>query len=81
MIIQTDSLSSKSRELPTTNYYRTFEVSYKAQFVPALMFEYCKRLTGEILGEINAIMIPFNLPDESENNGDSDIRLRTGLSK
>lgn len=43
----------------------------EAPFVPSLLVEFRKRLTDEILGEINEMIIASNHPDDHENNGSS----------
>ena len=54
-------------------YYQYFiglsGYSYKAPFVPSLLVEFRKRLTDDILEDVNEMMIQFNLP---ENNADDD---------
>ena len=61
-------------------YYQYFiglpGYSYEAPFVPSLLVEFRKRLTADILEDINEMMIQFNLPendeeDNSDNNSQS----------
>lgn len=40
----------------------------KPPFVPSLLLEFHKRLTSEILVEINEIVVDFNHPDEDHND-------------
>lgn len=45
----------------------------KAPYAPSLLVEFRKRLTDEILGEINEMIIRYNHPDDSgKGNGSSD---------
>ena len=62
-------------------YYQYFiglpGYSYEAPFAPSLLVEFRKRLTDDILEDINEMMIQFNLPennedDDSDNNSHSD---------
>ena len=44
----------------------------EAPFVPSLLVEFRKRLTDEIIGEINEMIKEYNTPDDPE--GGSDIQ-------
>ena len=43
----------------------------EAPFVPSLLVEFRKRLTDEIIGEINEMIIEYNTPDDPEGKGPS----------
>ena len=55
-------------------YYQYFiglpGYQYEAPFVPSLLVEFRKRLTDDILADINEMMIQFNLPEEESGNDD-----------
>ncbi|SCX33677.1 Transposase domain, partial [Ruminococcaceae bacterium P7] len=62
-------------------YYQYFiglsGYQYEAPFAPSLLVEFRKRLTDDILEDINEMMIQFNLPennddDDSDSNNDSE---------
>ena len=61
-------------------YYQYFiglpGYSYEAPFAPSLLVEFRKRLTDDILEDINEMMIQFNLPEN--NDDDSDNNSSTG---
>ena len=53
----------------------------KAPFVPSLLAEFGKRLTEEILGEINEMIIDYNTPDDPTPGGGSDDHQTSGEQK
>ena len=51
-----------------------------APFVPSILVEFRKRLTEEVLNEINEMIIDFNKPDDPDGNvGGGDIVTETIL--
>ena len=50
-------------------------------FVPSLLVEFRKRLTPEILGEINEMIIEFNHPDDKPPKGGADSSDETASDK
>lgn len=56
-------------------YYQYFiglpGYKYEAPFAPSLLVEFRKRLTDDILADINEMMIQFNLPEYESNNDDN----------
>ena len=61
-------------QLTENPYYQFFVglpgYQQEPPFVPSLLVEFRKRLTAEILGEINEMIIEFNSPDDEPPSGD-----------
>ena len=61
-------------QLSENPYYQFFiglpGYQQEPPFVPSLLVEFRKRLTAEILGEINEMIIEFNNPDDEPPSGD-----------
>ena len=61
-------------QLKENPYYQYFiglpGYQYEAPFAPSLLVEFRKRLTDDILADINEMMIQFNLPEEKSGNDD-----------
>ena len=62
-------------QITENSYYQYFiglpGYQQEAPFVPSLLVGFRKRLTDEILGEINEMIINSNHPDDHDGNGSS----------
>ena len=72
-------------QLTENPYYQYFiglpGYQENAPFVPSLLVEFRKRLTEEILGEINEMIISYNHPDDSSPSGGSGSSEENGEPK
>ena len=73
-------------QLTENPYYQYFiglhGYQQEAPFVPSLLVEFRKRLTDDILGEINEMIIAFNHPDDNTpSSGDSNGKSGTNPEK